>query len=91
MRPSANRIDENALPDAMHAKRHEIIHDVVFGRHAFKHGAHHAGLFGLGDFAVTEICLWGGGVVHGTNISAEPQKGEGPCPNCRKWKPLCAA
>ena len=87
MRPCANRIDEDAFPDPMHAKRHQIIHHVIFGRDAFKHGAHHPGLFGLGDFAVTEICLWGGGVVHGVNIGANRRKGEGQCPNCRKWKP----
>ena len=42
----------------MHAKRHQIVHQVVARRHAVEHRAHHPGLFAAGDGPETEIDLF---------------------------------
>ena len=48
---------ELALPDAVDAERHQIVHQVVAGRHAVEHPAHHPRLLAARDRAVAEVNL----------------------------------
>src|SRR5690606_16642969 len=47
--------DEMALPQAMHAERHEVVHDVVLARDRGEDFIHEPGFFRFRHFAITEM------------------------------------
>ena len=51
----AAELDGEALPDAVYAGRHKIVHEVVTGGHGVKDVRHHAGLGLLVDFLEAEM------------------------------------
>ncbi len=45
---------EAVFPQAVHAARHRVVHDVIFARDAAEHFADHRGLFARGDLFIAE-------------------------------------
>ena len=58
--------DGIGLPDAMQSGRHQVVHDVVFGRHRVKNATHTAGFFLLFDGFKSKM-----GLAHVLNAQLE--------------------
>jgi hypothetical protein len=49
------RVDHDVLPDPVQARRHQVVHQVVAGRHAVKHLVHQRLLVAQGHVAEAEM------------------------------------
>ncbi len=53
--PGPEPVDQRRFPEAMHAERHQVVHDVVACRHAVEHAAHQRRLIVGVDVAEPEM------------------------------------
>ena len=49
------RIDHDVFPDPVQARRHQVVHQVVAGRHAVEHVVHQRLFFAQGDVPEAEM------------------------------------
>ena len=63
LRPRVQGGDEIALPDPVHAERHQVVHQVVARRHAVEHRAHQSASSAARHGAEAEIDGLSAGVV----------------------------